>query len=389
MRKKVYFRRKREQVFLVFSANNRRLYVSCGVSLPDKYWEYNFVATNHPEYHLIYRILENYLRIAKAAIQLSTDYATTEDLRDKYRLLLEYEKPESIQIGVSKSACIFTTDFKRFIEKRKPLYRHLTIKKYFTTLNILFEFEEFSKIRLDISTFNKLVFEQFVSFLILQKNHLNNTVAKHVAVLKAFIRDTYPAFDTTFLVFREYRPEVIALSEKEFINLTKLELKGTKATARDLFVFLCLTGMRISDVKRFKPGWISDGFIEYSAAKTMSKALVPVMDITKQILDEYYGMPPKMCEQFLNRTIKKVFKDAGFDRPVVIRNRQGRNMIEEIHPLHEVVSSHTGRKTFVSMMLARGVPIHDVMNMSGHQDYRSMKPYIQIDREMMRKYALL
>lgn len=93
-----------------------------------------------------------------------------------------------------------------------------------------------------------------------------------------------------------------------------------------------------------------------------------------------------MCEQYFNRLIKQVFFDCGLDRPVIIRDRQGRNEIETIYPLYEVVSSHTGRKTFISIMLARGVPIQDVMHMSGHQDYRSMKPYIQVDLERLKRH---
>ena len=146
---------------------------------------------------------------------------------------------------------------------------------------------------------------------------------------------------------------------------------------------MCLTGMRISDAKRFNSSWISGELIEYSAEKTMSKAYIPIFETVQGILDKYNGKPPNMCEAYFNRKIKQVCKDIDLSRAVIKRYRQGRNMTEVVYPLYEVVSSHTGRKTFVSMMLARGVPIQDVMNMSGHQDYRSMKPYIQVDRERM------
>jgi integrase len=212
-------------------------------------------------------------------------------------------------------------------------------------------------------------------------------VAKNVAVMKAFIRDTYPKADISFIKYYEYRPEVIALTEDELIQMMGVPATGIKEKAKDLFVFMALTGMRISDVKRFHPNWISKEFIEYSAEKTMSKAHVPLLETVKGILEKYGNKPPEVCEQYFNREIKKFCFDCGLDRPVVIRDRQGRRMIEKVYALHEVVSSHTGRKTFVSIMLARGVPIQDVMNMSGHQDYRSMKPYIQVDREKMKKYT--
>lgn len=389
MKKKIYFRRKREHVFLVFSGSNRRLYVSLGVVVPSKYWEENFVSKRHPQYPLIARKLETCMRVALGAIQLLPEYFTLDKVKDKYLELLAKEEENELFNDYSKIDFCFIKDFKAFIEKRKPFYKLLTIKKYVTTLNILQDFENYLNIQLDKSTFDKFLFEKFVSFLIQEKNHLNNTIAKHVAVIKAFIRDTYPDFDATFLVFREYRPEVIALSERELKQLTQVSLTGPKELAKDLFIFLCMTGMRISDARRFNPSWIFNDLIEYSATKTMSKAYVPLMEPTKRILEKYDGRPPKMCEQHFNRLIKKICFEVGLDRIVILRDRQGRKMLEREIPLYKVVSSHTGRKTFVSMMLAKGVPIQDVMNMSGHQDYKSMKPYIQIDRELMRKYQML
>jgi integrase len=389
MKKKVYFRRKRELVFLVFSGSNCRLYISTGVVVKNKYWEQNYVTKNHPNYPIIAQRLETYMRVALGAIQLLPEFATLEKVKDKFLELIGHEEIQGTIKSSSKTDISFIKDFKAFIEKRRPFFKHLTIKKYITTLNILIDFENYLRINLDISTFDKFLFEKFVFFLIQEKNHFNNTIAKHVAVIKAFIRDIYPSFDTSFMVFREYRPEVIALSEKELNQLIEAPLTGPKELARDLFIFLCTTGMRISDVRRFKLSWVSDDLIEYSAAKTMSKAYVPLMEPTKKILLKYCGKPPEMCEQYFNRIIKKICYDVGLDRIILIRDRQGRNMYERESPLYKVVSSHTGRKTFVSIMLAKGVPIQDVMNMSGHQDYKSMKPYIQIDRELMKKYSSL
>jgi site-specific recombinase XerD len=384
---RVFLQKKGEYIFLVFYCRKHRVLVSSGVSLREKFWEQDFVSRNHPEYPLIARKLTDCLRIAEGVTKLLPEDASATEVKEGYlRIMRKKEQQDIRELGLH-IRYNFIADFKAFIEKRKALFRKNTIKKYFTTLNTLLDFEAHAGFRLDIETLNKLVFEQFIAFLILQKNLLNNTVAKHVAVLKTFVKDTYPDSDTSFIRYREYRPEVIALTEDELIYLTKIPFTGKKELAKDLFVFLSITGMRISDAKRFQQEWITKEFIEYSAEKTMSKAYVPLFETAKGILAKYGGNPPVMCEQYFNRTIKQVFFDCELDRPVVIRDRQGRRMIEKVYALHEVVSSHTGRKTFVSMMLARGVPIQDVMNMSGHQDYRSMKPYIQVDRERMKRYV--
>lgn len=386
MENRVYLQQKREHIFLVFKVPNSRILVSSGVKIRKKHWEHNFVKKNHPEYPLIKANLENILRMGRRAIDSLPDNFTPTQLKEKYLELARYHQDKELRDFGLHLKYDFMEKMKSFIESKKVFYKESSVKKYVSLLNTLLDFEAQTGIRLDIETFDKRIFEQIVAFLLLNRNLLNNTVAKHVACLKTFIRNEYPDFDHSFVNFKTYRPEIIALSEDELRYLIKMPFTGIKEVAKDLFVFLCLTGMRISDAQRFDPNWITDEFIEYSAEKTMSKAYIPLHETVEGILEKYDGKPPQICDQYFNRVIKQVFFDIEMDRPIVKRHRQGKRLIEKIYPLHEVVSSHTGRKTFISMMLARGVPIQDVMNMSGHQDYRSMRPYIQVDKTKMAKY---
>jgi site-specific recombinase XerD len=86
-----------------------------------------------------------------------------------------------------------------------------------------------------------------------------------------------------------------------------------------------------------------------------------------------------------NKFIKEVFKTLKLQRPVKISRYQGSKVFEESVPLHEAVTTHTARKTFISLALKKGIPLQDVMHMSGHDDYQSMRPYISISREHIRQ----
>ena len=46
--------------------------------------------------------------------------------------------------------------------------------------------------------------------------------------------------------------------------------------------------------------------------------------------------------------------------------------------------THTGRKTFICFALSNGVPPDVVMKFTGHCDYKSMKPYIDITESAKR-----
>ncbi|WP_262482677.1 tyrosine-type recombinase/integrase [Anditalea andensis] len=50
----------------------------------------------------------------------------------------------------------------------------------------------------------------------------------------------------------------------------------------------------------------------------------------------------------------------------------------KIFPKHEVISVHTGRKTFATLSLEKGIPAETVMKITRHSDYKSFQRYIKV-----------
>jgi len=48
-----------------------------------------------------------------------------------------------------------------------------------------------------------------------------------------------------------------------------------------------------------------------------------------------------------------------------------------LHPA-KLSCTHAGRRSFICFALATGIPPQVVMKWTGHSDYKSMKPYIDI-----------
>lgn len=380
-------------IYVVFYHKRKRTRCSVGISCDEKYWDGEFISNSHPDFKELSLKLNHYINLANAAITMTRqkmeDKATVYEVKKNFQVLMHKNQIKEFKDLNVRVEFTMLKDFEDFVEKRRKDSKNFsesTIKKYITVLNILREFETHLGSQLDVDVFDKHMCEQMKSFLLFQKNLRNNTIAKHMSVMRAFYGAYYPGADRSFFTYKQYRPEVIALYENELMLLIETPFHGIKEKVKDLFVFMSLTGMRFSDVHRFSPAWVEQELIIYSAIKTKSKAYVPVTETVQGILEKYDGYPPKMSEQYFNRTLKDVLKDCGMTRPIIKRHRQGKEEIEEIMPLWEAVSSHTGRKTFISLMLARQIPIQDVMNMSGHQDYRSMKPYIMVSMQHMRKY---
>ena len=59
------------------------------------------------------------------------------------------------------------------------------------------------------------------------------------------------------------------------------------------------------------------------------------------------------------------------------KNKAGHTGVEINSRISEI-STHCGRKTFICFMLSIGIAPQVVMKFTGHADYKSMKPYIDI-----------
>jgi len=159
-------------------------------------------------------------------------------------------------------------------------------------------------------------------------------------------------------------------------------------STRDLFVFLATTGMRFSDSQLFNPTWVTpEQILEFSQLKTGGKAYPPLYEVSRRVLIKYDGIPPQISNQKFNDHLKELFEELKLNRPVTIKVIRNKKVYETVSPLSAVISSHTARRTFITMCLNKGMPLQDVMKMSGHSDYKSMKPYIKVTRKHLRTVA--
>jgi len=91
---------------------------------------------------------------------------------------------------------------------------------------------------------------------------------------------------------------------------------------------------------------------------------------------------PNYTNQAMNRDVKELCRLAGINEEIRITTYKGNVRTDEIHPKWELVGTHTGRRTFIVTTLSLGIPPNVVMKWTGHSDYSSMKPYIDIVDEI-------
>lgn len=180
----------------------------------------------------------------------------------------------------------------------------------------------------------------------------------------------------TKVIFLDWN-ELMVLYNASFPDEPHLEL------TKDIFCFQCFTSLRYSDVKNLKKADIYDGYITLTTIKTNEPIKIELNKYSSSILDKYkdiegiYALPVPV-NQRMNKYIKEICKFCEINEPVCITYYKGAKRIDEIHPKYELMGTHCGRKTFISNALMLGISPNIVMKWTGHRDYKSMKPYIDI-----------
>ena len=171
-------------------------------------------------------------------------------------------------------------------------------------------------------------------------------------------------------------PYFLTLQERE--QIATAEITDVKlSTQRDIFIFQCFTGCRVSDlVTLTKDNITADGVLVYSPKKTAKEgekqtiARIPLTQKAKELIKKYDGMDrkgrlfPCISPQKYNNNIKIICQIAGIERKVSVRNSiTGKT---ELKPIYEVASSHMARRTFVGNLYNLTPDPNVIGKMSGH-----------------------
>ena len=185
--------------------------------------------------------------------------------------------------------------------------------------------------------------------------------------------------------------------DKNMVTLTRYD--GTKykkpikepdgmERARDLFCFCCFTSLRYSDVVEVRRVDIQDGTLNITTQKTHDRLPIFLHENAIAILDKYKDEDfpggkalPYMTNQQMNRCLKDLCELCGINTPYTITCYKNGVRIDEVKPKYDLIGTHTGRKTFICFALSNGIPPDVVMKFTGHCDYKSMKPYIDITED--------
>ena len=301
------------------------------------------------------------------------------------------ERKFKMKIGETSTGNEFYRIYEEFMENAKATKAHGTILNYNATLTRLKNYSDYLGEAITFELINQTFYEGFMNYLITVHNSLNNTVGRHIKVLKVFLNYckkmeiiSSNANLSGFKVFKE-ETDIIYLTETELFKLLNLEdLSKCLEQVRDNFCFACFTGLRFSDIAKINNSNIKDDFIEIKTEKTRESLKIPLNQHAKSLLKKYEGgngerpLPPTITNQKTNVYLKELCEIAEIDEMIEIEKFSGSKKIIIQKPKYNFVTSHTARRTFVTLSLEKGIRAEVVMNITGHKEYQTFKKYIKI-----------
>jgi hypothetical protein len=253
---------------------------------------------------------------------------------------------------------------------------------------------------LEFESINKRWMQDYYTFLLnatykvnlngveTQKAYSKNHIAKAIKIAKQFANAAADEGLITNLSYRSIKAsweeaDTIALTWEEIYRLKAIEYDphSIEGIVRNLFVFNCYCGLRYSDLNKLDDSKFTKVqghiYIKLRMKKTDDIVTYPVLPGAIEIMKIYDYKMPSISEWIFNETIKKICLKADIiDLESKRETRGGVKLILTI-PRYKMVSSHTGRRSFATNFEEIGVPIAELMAITGHTTEKAFRRYVK------------
>ncbi len=315
------------------------------------------------------------------------------EIKNRNKQVVTKHSKEKKEENEENKEVSFFDIFDEFVQTNGKL-NNWTISTFTKFNTVKKHLQDFNK-NLTFEFFNQKGFFDYIIFLQTKKNMRNTTIKKQLGFLLWYLRWAYNGNYTTIDDFKAFKPKlknvqkkVIFLTEEEKKMINEYQIPQEKQyleRVRDVLMFSCYTGLRYSDIFNLKRSDVKENQIEITTVKTSDSLIIELNKHSKAILDKYKEIPfendkvlPVISNQKMNDYLKELGKLAGLDEQVRITHYEGNKRIDNLYPKYQLLSTHIGRRTFIITALSIGIPVQVVMKWTGHSDYKSMKPYIDI-----------
>jgi site-specific recombinase XerD len=336
-----------------------------------------------------------------AGYQEANDFLDTlkEKLAANYRKFISQGKyPDISELKESlkpqkESTISFMDYFLEFIQFKTSFFSFKTIKGYKDALHHLQDFEYAKKV--NIENLDVKFIDLFIKHLS-KKGLSKNSINTHLIKIKAFFKYIEEVKDIP--VHKNYKtiPTTFSEVEKSFLTMDEIEaIKNLQLPAnldktRQVFLFSCFTGLAYQELKNLSSANIkqSDNYTIISIKRKKTNKIIELAlnQFAIQILEYFKDIPNRMS--FLpvksivsvNIDIKAICKLAGITQEVELNGKK--------LPKYQTITFHSGRHTFATLSLIKGMNIKALQEILGHSDLKTTMIYAKIVDEFKHKQMI-
>ncbi|WP_280744825.1 MULTISPECIES: site-specific integrase [unclassified Parabacteroides] len=251
---------------------------------------------------------------------------------------------------------------------------------------------------LPIGRINAEFIKQYENYLLNQLGNNRNTVTVNMKAIAKLLRDIYQNYDLNeadfpFKKFKFKREQTLRtfldIEEVRKISKMRLRLKSSLYDAKDIFLFECYSGIRISDILTLKWKNVTDSEINICMRKTKKTFSIPQTDVVKAILDKKREvlnevgkpiLPDSYVFNILKVDVEKVSaQDAlnAISSATAIINKQLKQIAKKAG-INKALSTHVGRHTFGTLLVSKDINIMVIRDLLGHSDVRVTQIYAKV-----------
>ena len=276
----------------------------------------------------------------------------------------------------------------RLASKGKPIAPS-TIKSYTTTKHCLEKYEQYYNRKVDFENMDMVFYNDFTKYLTLVLRQSANYIGKHIKIIKSVLNEATElgfnknvSFKSRGFTAVNEETETVYLPEHELTEIAALDLSEIPRLdkVRDLFLIGCYTGLRFSDLSTLRSEHIKAGMITITAIKTGKPVVIPVHRTVRNIMKKYGGQLPKaISNQKTNEALKEITKKVKvLKKEVSISGTKAGVLVAKTIPKHDLVTTHTARRSFATNQFLAGIPTITIMAITGHKTEKAFMRYIKV-----------
>jgi site-specific recombinase XerD len=289
-----------------------------------------------------------------------------------------------------------------FINYKEGNIKAVTLRSYKQAQKHLKSFQKHSGKVYELDEITSQFHKDFVKYLQTEMKFTKNTIGKHIKTIKTFMNyaltegytDNQSFKSSEFKVSKEITTEIYLNAEEiEAFRNEDLSKYPKLSHARDLFLIGYYTGQRVSDYNSFSEDDIQtiDGvdyfvIVQEKNKKRGRKVYCPITTEIREIMDlRHNGLPPKRIpDKDINDYIKQIGQMLDLDslnKMIKCEYTKAGKEVVEILPKHQLIKSHTARRSFATNMYKAGMNVYDIMLFTGHTTEKEFYKYIRIKDE--------